>query len=150
VFIIKELLQFKRDPKMFMVVLIAPVIQLIFLGYAANRDIKNIHTALLDRDRSVMSRDFISSFEKSGYFSVDYNVESYREMQELIDEGKVLIGISIPVDFEKDINTRRTANVQMIFDGSDGNKASIAGGYVQNIVAHSQKIFHWKKLKEQE
>ena len=93
IFIIKELLQFKRDPKMFMVVIIAPVIQLIFLGYAANRDIKNIHSVILDRDKSVMSRNFISSFEKSGYFTVDYVVESYDKMEKLINEGKVLLGI---------------------------------------------------------
>lgn len=139
VFIIKELLQFKRDPKMFMVVLIAPVIQLIFLGYAANRDIKNIHTVLIDRDRSVMSRNFIAGFEKSGYFTVDYIAESYDQMQKLIDEGKVLIGITIPNDFEKNLNTRKTATVQLIFDGSDGNKASIAAGYVQNIIAGFSK-----------
>jgi len=133
IFIIKEFLQFKRDPKMFMVVLIAPVIQLIFLGYAANRDITNVQTAVFDHDKSVMSREFIRSFEKSGYFSVDYNVRSYDELTKLIDNGKVLVGIVIPDEFEKDLNKKRTVNVQTIFDGSDGNKASIAAGYVLNI-----------------
>ncbi|MEO8664508.1 MAG: ABC transporter permease [Ignavibacteria bacterium] len=147
IFIIKEFLQFMRDPKMFMVVLIAPVIQLIFLGYAANRDIKNIHTALFDQDKSAISRDFIESFEKSGYFSVDYNVSSYTEMTKLIDEGKVLIGITIPYDFGKDINSRRTANVQMLFDGSDGNKASIAAGYVQGIAAGFAKNISLEEIE---
>ncbi|MGQ9799357.1 MAG: hypothetical protein ACUVRG_08690 [Ignavibacterium sp.] len=35
-FIKKEFLRFKRNPKMFGIILIAPVVQLIFLGYAAN------------------------------------------------------------------------------------------------------------------
>lgn len=120
---------------MFRVVLIAPVIQLIFLGYAANRDINDAATVLFDQDKSSTSREFIRSFEKSGYFSMDYNVNSYEDMTKLIDEGKVYVGITIPYDFEKDINNRRTANVQLIIDGSDGNKASIAAGYVQNITA---------------
>lgn len=141
IFIVKEFLQFKRDPKMFMVVLIAPIIQLIFLGYAATRDIKNIHTALIDRDKSSLSRDFVSDFEKSGYFSIDFYPESYDEMTRLIDEGKVLTGMVIPEGFEKDINLGTTANVQMIFDGSDGNKASIAAGYVATITSgFSKKI----------
>ena len=40
IFLVKEFLQFIRDPKMFMVVIIAPVIQLIFLGYAATEILK--------------------------------------------------------------------------------------------------------------
>lgn len=124
-----------RDPKMFMVVLIAPIIQLIFLGYAANRDIKNVDTAVFDMDKSSTSREFVRSFEKSGYFSVKYNLNDYKELTELVDDGKVIVGLVIPVDFEKDINKKRTAKVQTIFDGSDGNKASIAAGYVLGIAS---------------
>ncbi len=139
IFLIKEFLQFIRDPKMFMVVLIAPVIQLIFLGYAANRDIKNVQTAVYDRDKSLSSREFVRSFEKSGYFSMDYYINDYKEMNSLIDNGKVIVGIVIPEDFEKDLNKQVTAKVQIIFDGSDGNKASIASGYVQTIAAGYSK-----------
>ncbi|MDQ3018959.1 MAG: ABC transporter permease [Bacteroidota bacterium] len=135
IFIIKEFLQFFRDPKMFRVVLIAPVIQLIFLGYAANRDIENTKTVLFDQDKSSTSREFIRSFEKSGYFSMDYIVDSYDQMVKLIDAGEAVVGITIPHDFEKDINNKKTADVQLILDGSDGNKASIVAGYAQGITA---------------
>lgn len=135
IFLVKEFLQFIRDPKMFMVVIIAPVIQLIFLGYAANRDIKNVQTAVFDRDRSESSREFVRNFEKSGYFSMDYYVSDYNELSRLIDNGKAITGIVIPENFEKDLNTRVTAKVQFIIDGSDGNKASIAAGYIQNIAS---------------
>lgn len=133
IFIIKEFIQFMRDPKMFRVVLIAPVIQLIFLGYAANRDIKDSVTVLFDQDRTSTSREYIRSFGESGYFSIDYNVSSYDEMVKLIDDGKAFMGLTIPYDFEKNINSKRTANVQVIIDGSDGNKASIAAGYALSV-----------------
>ncbi len=120
---------------MFRVVLIAPVIQLIFLGYAANRDIENTKTVLFDQDKSSTSREFIRSFEKSGYFSMDYIVDSYDQMVKLIDAGEAVVGITIPHDFEKDINNKKTADVQLILDGSDGNKASIVAGYAQGITA---------------
>ncbi|MBK6774007.1 MAG: ABC transporter permease [Ignavibacteria bacterium] len=139
IFLVKEFLQFIRDPKMFMVVIVAPVIQLIFLGYAANRDIKNVQTVVFDRDRSESSREFVRNFEKSGYFSMDYYVSDYNEMSRLIDNGKAITGIVIPENFEKDLNTRVTAKVQFIIDGSDGNKASIAAGYIQNIASAFSK-----------
>lgn len=140
-FIKKELIQFRRDPKMFAVVLVLPVLQLIMLGYAANFDLNTIHTAVLDRDKSETSRDFLQRFEKSGYFNIDYNVSSYDELTDLLDKGKVLAAIVIPVEYEKQINTNQTANVQLIFDGSDGNKAAIAAGYSAGIVSgYSQNL----------
>lgn len=134
-FIIKELLQFKRDPKMFMIVLIAPVILLIFLGYAANRDLYNIKTVVLNYDKSESSRALIRSLEDSKYFSIDYYADNYNELTSLVDHGKVMMGIVIPTGFEKDLDTKTTADLQVIFDGSDGNKASIATSYLQGIIA---------------
>ncbi len=140
-FIIKEFLQFKRDKRMFATVLIAPVIQLILLGYAANFDIKVIHTVIFDQDRSESSRELIRNFEKSGYFSIDYYVTSYDELTKIIDGGGALVGMVIPTDFGKNIGSKKTAPLQFIFDGADGNKAAISSGYVQGIVSsYSQNI----------
>jgi ABC-2 type transport system permease protein len=54
-FVIKELIQFRRDKKVVAVVLMAPVIQLILLGYAANMDVKKIDTIVMDLDNSTLS-----------------------------------------------------------------------------------------------
>ncbi len=140
-FIIKEFMQFRRDKKMFMVVLIAPVLQLIFFGYAVTLDVKNIQTVVLDNDRSQESRDLIEKFEKTGYFTVDYYVTDYDELTRLIDKGDALMGLVIPAKFSKNLGANRTAQLQTIFDGSDGNKTAIAAGYVMGIISsYSQKI----------
>ncbi|MBV6477567.1 MAG: putative multidrug ABC transporter permease YbhR [Ignavibacteria bacterium] len=134
-FIIKEFQQFVRDKKMVTIILIAPVIQLIFLGYAANRDLKDIKTIVFDKDDSYSSREFIRRFEESGYFLVVSKANTYEKITEMLDKGAALTAIVIDENFEKDIKGRNTSKVQMIFDGSDGNKASIAAGYAQNILA---------------
>lgn len=132
-FIIKELLQVKRDKKMLVVIFMAPILQLIFLGYAANMDVNVIHTTIYDQDKTSTSRDFVKRFEQSGYFKLDYYVDNYDEVTDLLNEGKTLVAIVIPKDFEKKINRRETAPLQTLFEGSDGNKASIALGYIQGI-----------------
>jgi ABC-2 type transport system permease protein len=121
---------------MFLLVLVAPVVQLILLGYAANLDVDIVHTALLDKDKSETSREFIQKFEASGYFTIDYYVDNYDELQEKIDGGNVIFGLVIPNEFENNIMRQQTAKVQAIFDASDGNTASIAAGYVQGITAN--------------
>ncbi len=140
-FVIKEFLQFKRDRRMLFTVIVAPVIQLIFLGYAATLDVKDIHTVIFDNDKSETSRNLISNFKSSGYFNIDYYVSDYKEFTELITNGNAFLGIVIPADFEKNIGSKKTAQLQFIFDGSDGNKAAIAAGYAQGIFAgFSQNI----------
>jgi len=137
--IIKEFLQLKRDPRLFGIVFIAPVFQLIVLGYAANMDVNTVHTAIYDQDKSPASREFVQKFERSGYFEIDDYVDNYSQVNKDINDGKVLWALVIPKDFEKDINRMQPAPVQAIFDGSDGNKASIAFGYIQGIATSYAK-----------
>jgi ABC-2 type transport system permease protein len=139
--IIKEFLQLKRDPRLFGIVFIAPVMQLIILGYAANMDVTTVHTAVYDQDKTATSREFIRAFKSSGYFKIDDNVDNYKQVTNDINSGKVLWTLVIPKDFEKNIQKRKTAPIQTIFDGSDGNKTSIVIGYVQGIIStYSSKI----------
>jgi ABC-2 type transport system permease protein len=139
--IIKEFLQLRRDPRLFGIIFIAPVVQLILLGYAANLDITNINTVVYNQDRTVSSRDLIEKFQRSGYFSVDHYADNYRQVMNYIDKGEDLWALVIPEDFEKKLQRGEQVQVQALFDGSDGNKASIAFGYVTGVVSsYSQKI----------
>jgi len=137
--IIKEFLQLKRDKKLFAIVFLAPVLQLIFLGYAATMDINNVAMVIYDNDMSSLSREFAEEFRSSGYFEVIGNVRGYDELTENIDEGRAVLGLVIPEDFEKRINRKETVKLQAVFDGSDGNKASIASGYVQALISRYSK-----------
>jgi ABC-2 type transport system permease protein len=139
--IVKEFLQLKRDRRLFNVIFIAPIIQLVLLGYAANLDITNVKTVVYDQDKTETSRKFIDKFQSSGYFSIDNYVENYNQLTKLIDNGTDLWALVIPENFEKKIQRGEPVKVQAIFDGSDGNKASIAFGYVTGVVSsYSQKI----------
>lgn len=126
----KEFLQFKRDPKMFALIIIAPIIQLTFLGYAANLDIENVRLAIFDQDKSETSRALIKKYEATGYITAEKYINNFDEAEELINKGEVFGAIVIPVDFEKRIQRNEVVSVQGLFDGSDGNTASISSGYV--------------------
>ncbi|OGV03511.1 MAG: ABC transporter, partial [Ignavibacteria bacterium RIFOXYB2_FULL_35_12] len=72
---------------------------------------------------------------------IDYYASNYEELTKLIDDGKTLVGIVIPNDFEKKLNRRESVSLQTLFEGSDGNKSSISLGYIQGITNRfSQKI----------
>jgi ABC-2 type transport system permease protein len=134
-FIRKEFVQLKRDPRMLNLLLIAPVVQLVLFGFAANLDVDKVRTIVYDMDKSFTSRNFIQKFTASGYFDIYKYADNYRDVTKSIDRGKVILALVIPSDFEEKINRGETVKVQTIFDGSDGNTASISAGYVQGVVA---------------
>ena len=147
-FIIKELLQVKRDKKMLAIIFMAPILQLIFLGYAANMDVDIVHTTIYDQDKTETSRNYINSLVETGYFKIDYNANSYEEITDLLNEGKTLVAIIIPKDFEKKIIRRETTPLQTIFEGSDASKASMALGYIQGVTTRfSQNLITETKDK---
>ena len=144
----KEFLQLKRDPKMFAIILVAPVFQLIFLGYAVNMDVEKVPTVIFNQDNSKTSREFLEKFSGNIYFEFVEQVDNYRDLQSHIDNGTASLAIVIPNDFEKRIARNEVADIQAIFDGSDGNKASITAGYLQKIVGdYSINILTNRRIK---
>ncbi len=147
-FIKKEFQQFKRDPKMFAVALVAPILQSIILGYAANLDLNNVNISVYNQDKSKLSRDYVERFTESGYFTVKDYVDNYDALSGDIGSGKTVIGIVIPHDFEKDIQNNRPSDIQVIVDGSDGNKGSIAFGYVQGVTSSFSQAIVLNKMQK--
>jgi len=106
---------------------------LILFGYALSLDVKNIPTTILNYDNGKYSREFISSFSQSGYFTVNDYIYDYDQLEENILSGKSMVAIVIPPDFSKSLSAGKDVQVQTIIDGSSTNKASIANGYIEGI-----------------
>ncbi len=133
---------------MFRVVLLAPAVQLILLGYAATFDVREIKTVVIDNCKSSASRELIRAFESSGYFTVVHYTSSYNKLEEMIDNGTAFMGIVIPGNFEKLTGRNEPAPLQTIIDGSDGNKAGIAAGYCMGVIRnYSVKIISENLLR---
>ncbi len=135
----KEFGQFRRDPKMFGITLVAPVMQLIFLGYAANLDINSVRLIILDKDKSNESHAVINSFDGSEFFEQPLIAENDKEVTEYLENGKVIAAVVIPKYFEKNLERKETASVQVLLNGSDGNTANIAAGYISSVLATYSK-----------
>ncbi|MCJ7640734.1 MAG: ABC transporter permease [Desulfobacterales bacterium] len=110
-----------------------PLMLLILFGYALSLDVDQVKTVVLDRDRTQLSSDFVDRFRSSRYFKIEAQVTSYEVLQRMIDEGKARMGLVIPDDFSKRINTGEGIPVQVILDGSDSNTATIIRGYVSGL-----------------
>lgn len=130
----KEFQQFVKDKKLLPLVFVAPVLQLTFLGFAASLDVKNIAVVLCDLDKTSESRAFAAAFTNSGYFTVEETEEDQRRLADRLDDGNAAMALVIPHGFGERVVTRRSVTVQVLLDGSEGNSAAIASGYIGQIV----------------
>src|SRR6186997_2349647 len=92
----KEILELRKDPRLFSVVILAPIIQLNVLGYAATTDVKDIPIAIVDADRSTASRELIHRFESSANFKIVAMPGSTGEIDSYLDRGEAWMVLSIP------------------------------------------------------
>ncbi len=131
----KELLELRQDRRMLPIVFIAPIIQLLVLGYAATTDVKNVPIVVVDGDRTTASRDLIDRFSASPYFTVTRILPSVEQITPFLEHGQAWMALSIPVGYGQTIGAGRPATVQVVADGTDANSTTIAVGYAQSLVA---------------
>jgi ABC-2 type transport system permease protein len=129
----KEFWHVLRDRRSLILALAMPMLLLLLFGYALSLDVDQIPTAVVDQDRTPQSRDLIERFAASRYFKVVDYPEDLRGVERLILRGEVVLGIVIPPDYSRRLASGRTAQVQLLLDGSDSNTASIAAGYADGV-----------------
>ncbi|MCC6362487.1 MAG: ABC transporter permease [Bryobacterales bacterium] len=129
----KEFTHILRDPRSLGMAIAIPMLLLVLFGYALTLDVDNVPLVVWDQSESQSSRELISHFEGSRYFSLKGYVRNYPEVERAIDSGQALMALIIPNDFARRIESGRPAAVQSIVDGSDSNTATIAMGYADVV-----------------
>jgi len=129
----KELIQLRRDRRMFIMILLMPVMELFIFGYVVATDITNIDLAVCDFDQSVESRAYVDHVVRSGYFRIAAPCRTMHDVSRLLDRGRVKVALSIPPDFSAKLKRRQPADVMAAVDGSNSNTATIAAGYLEQI-----------------
>ena len=132
---IKELRQISRDRRTLMMLLFVPAFYLPLFGYALSFDIRNVTLVVEDRDRSTASRELISAFVNSGYFQLVGQVNSPREIDDMVDRNLARAVLTIPAGFERDVSLKRPVDVQVIVDGDNTNTASTVVGYARALIS---------------
>ena len=130
----KELIELRGDPRLFGVVILAPIIQLNVLGYAATTDVKDIPIAIVDADRSTASRELVHRFEASANFKIVGMPGSTSEIDSYLDRGEAWMALSIPADYGRKVGAARPTAIQIVADGTDSNSTGVAMGYAQALV----------------
>jgi ABC-2 type transport system permease protein len=141
--LVKEFRQVIRNPRMKMVIFIAPLIQVLVFGYAATTDVKNIPTAIYDLDNTPQSRDAVRGFLGSKYFTARYYITNDRQQEEFLDKSAVKVVLRLNKGFAQDLAANKAAQLQFVVDGTDSSTAAVILSYASGIIErYSQKFMN--------
>jgi ABC-2 type transport system permease protein len=129
----KEFLQLRRDRRMIGILVIAPIIQLVVFGFAANLDVTNVRLFLVDADRTAASRDLAERFVRSGYFELVGAGERAEDAEPWLIRGTTDVALIVPRGYGEARQARRPAPVQLLADGADATAANVGLNYAARI-----------------
>jgi ABC-2 type transport system permease protein len=130
----KEFFQTIRDPRMLGLLIGPSLLQLVLFGYAVNLDVEHASIAWMDMDRTPESRELLSEFVGSRYFSITAIPTADSEVRDLMDQGAVQAVIRVLPGYARDVKRGNGASVQILVDGTNSNTAAIIASYATQIV----------------
>jgi len=127
----KEFQQLRRDRLTFGMIGGIPVVLLLLFGYAINQDVRHLSAGVVDHADTGLSRALVQATEATQVIDVDYRVETADELEALMRQGAISVGLFIPHDFERRVVMGRRAPAQLLVDAGD----PIILGSVQSLMS---------------
>jgi ABC-2 type transport system permease protein len=133
--ILKELIQFSRDRLLAGFIILAPALQLFLMAQATERGITEQPVAVLDLDRSRLSRQLIANLDNNQELHVEYHGENVEGLRDLLDDGHVRLAVVIPAGFAEKLTSVDTPQqIQIIADATNTMAAAVALSAATGVV----------------
>ena len=131
----KELVQLRRDRLTLGMVLGIPALQLLLFGYAINTDVRHLRAAVADLAGTQASRALVAEARASQVVDIVGQAAGAEELEALLREGRIAVGIYVPPDFERRLVRADRPAAQLLVDASDPTVLGVAQGLAQMPVA---------------
>jgi ABC-2 type transport system permease protein len=133
--IVKDLIQFGRDRLLAAFLIAAPALQLVLMAQSIERGVSEQAVAILDLDRSRLSRQLVAGLENSEELRVQFHVENLDEMRQLLDRGQARLAVVIPAGFAQAlISTNSSQQIQVIADATNRMAAAVTMSAAVDVV----------------
>ena len=124
--LVKEFLQMRRDRLTLGMIVGVPLMQLFLFGFAINLNPKDLPTAIAIDDPGRFARSVVAALENSSYFHVVAQTNDPNAARRLLQEGKVLFVVEVPVNFTRDIVKGAEPDLLVEADATDPASGSYA------------------------
>ena len=129
----REALELRRDRIRLAFALLGSVIMMFVLGHGLSFDVEHLRFAVLDRDQTPESRDYIANIAGSRYFVQRPPLLDEAELERRMKNGEVSLAIEIPVDYGRDLRRGRAPEIGVLVDGAMPYRGETMRGYVEGL-----------------
>ncbi|MBS1253729.1 MAG: putative multidrug ABC transporter permease YbhS [Anaerolineales bacterium] len=133
----KEWWHIVRDRRTALLVTLSPVVFLIVLAYSFSIEIKQVSLAVMDQDKTPLSRQYLARLTDSGDLVTCCAASNYAEIERWLVDGRVKGAVIIPPNFMNQVEAGQSASAQVIVDGTDPNTA---GHAITHIVSRTENF----------
>jgi ABC-2 type transport system permease protein len=130
----KELIEIFRQKEMLFFIFVAPVLQVIILGYVVTTDVKNIPVQVVNLSKNEIAQRLIVRMESSSLFDVKRVVYRPGDYREEFKKGDVRSIIVLRDGYDSRQEALHYPEVQILMDGVDSNTALVAAGYFNGVI----------------
>jgi ribosome-dependent ATPase len=96
-------------------------------------DVENLNFAVLDRDQTTISRDYVLNLAGSRYFVERPPIADYDELDRRMRAGEISLAIEIPPGFGRDVGRGKPVGIGIWIDGAMPTRGETIQGYVQGM-----------------
>lgn len=137
-----------RDPIRLTLAALGTLLLMLVLGYGMNMDVEDLTFAVLDRDNTTVSRDYVAGLSGSRYFTEHAPVATYAELDARMRSGELGLVIEIPPGFARDLARGTAVEVGAWVDGAMPARAETLAGYAQGMHQHWLTMWARERLGE--
>lgn len=130
----KEFKQMARDPFILFIVIALPVLVMLVFPWATTMEIKNVNVAVVDNDRSDLSRLLTEKIASTEYFDITGVFMRSDDALEQVEFGDADIILEVPYGFETSLLSEGSSSLLIEANAVNGTKASLGTSYLDVIV----------------
>lgn len=130
----KEFKQIFRNPVIIGVMIIFTSLVLLVFPWAINFELDNAAVSVVNRDQGSYAKRLIQKIDFSPTFRVSGYYHTYEDAFLDIGKGRTSVILDIPEDFSERLEKGEVANVMISVNAVDGSQASVAKGYLQELI----------------
>jgi ribosome-dependent ATPase len=132
---LREALELRRDPIRAALALLGSVLLLFILGYGITLDVENLPFAVLDRDGTTTSQNYVLNLAGSRYFAERPPIADYADLDRRMRDGELSLAVEIPPGFARDLRRGDSVSIGVWIDGAMPMRGETIQSYVQALHA---------------
>lgn len=136
---VKELRSLLRDPVMLFLIVYAFTFAIYTAATAMPETLHKAPIAIVDEDRSQLSRRIIDAFYPPHFLPPV--LINHSEMDARMDAGLDTFAVNFPPEFQRDVLAGRSPTIQLNVDATRMSQAFTGNGYIQTIISSEVSSF---------